>query len=1021
MSLLFLCQTVNGQSSSSSSSTPSLQPSIPASPQATAFQKVGEYTVNNASGTPDISIPLYELDHHGFKIPITLRYMPTPLKPGYNYDVTGHGWTLSLGSCVSRTIESWPDENFDFKLNVAPLDKTHYYVIDGNRVGEIIDQCDLGRDRFSVTLPDGGSFQFVITNDGKKISVITSDVAYDVKFERSDKKNIRSFTVTDNSGVQYLFDNIELCKKQTRQDFQEEIAWYLSRITIPNVSSPICFYYDKDMYQINGHGATEPMLIMRRLWTNPGDGHRLNLTFNKEDTWTNYQTKLLTSINFGSTQVELKYTDEDKTTDYNNLKYISIKDYQEEVQRISFNYRIHYPSGPVALLEDLVITGNQGSTDRLVYRFENHSARSITGTDHWGYGNHAGYNSGDNLKNIANLNLYTEYRDFSLSSTFDSKGLPFHSLPLAQYEIHLMQKAKLMSVIDDPDPRSPTPPEDHGILKTIYYPTGGKTEFVFENHRFVTATDANGDYIATKKKRRITEAGGFRIKSIVNYTADGHVSGTKEYKYGPTKRDVIEKGLNLPVEASMDMDEHIGYGEPVVDPTILTYTQIKSSDDLISIIPEMLICTKKGQNFDYSFYDHAGVYGHRGYQCSFSPLNFRSLVQGRDPVVYSEITEYHRQPGDVVASERTAGKTVREFQIYDDAGSVPDSVYNVPLRYQGNTLLVVGSIFKKDYLTRKTDYSYYYHNGKFLPNVVQEESYGYFCHHRTVTSYILDNNFDIGWYPYRGALYTFRIGYQCNDVSLGDYKLTHKTVIRDGIMTTENYKYGTSGLLEEQSSTGTRPHTTTYTYPLPSSSGIEATLWNRHMYSSVLGSHTQSSGSSTWDASGYKMEYNVFDNGQLQPSKLRRMLIVDGKARGYDDEVEVLSYSSNGNPTEVVDRSGMHTVYLWGYDDRYLIAEIKNANMSAVRAAMSSVSDDVSRLRTCSSLAGAEITTWTYKPLVGVTSQTNASGLTTYYDYDGLGRLKEIYFYEDNVVSSGNKRILNQYNYQTITRPYENN
>ena len=79
-------------------STPTAQasiPSAPTSPQAEAFKRLGEFTVNNSSGIPDISIPLFELDHCGYKIPITLRYIPTPIKPGYNYVVCGFGWTLS--------------------------------------------------------------------------------------------------------------------------------------------------------------------------------------------------------------------------------------------------------------------------------------------------------------------------------------------------------------------------------------------------------------------------------------------------------------------------------------------------------------------------------------------------------------------------------------------------------------------------------------------------------------------------------------------------------------------------------------------------------------------------------------------------------------------------------------------------------------------------------------------------------------------------------------------------------------
>ena len=54
-----------------------LLPQVATSSQAEAFQKVGDYTVNNSSGMPDISIPLYEIDHCGYKIPLMLRYIAT--------------------------------------------------------------------------------------------------------------------------------------------------------------------------------------------------------------------------------------------------------------------------------------------------------------------------------------------------------------------------------------------------------------------------------------------------------------------------------------------------------------------------------------------------------------------------------------------------------------------------------------------------------------------------------------------------------------------------------------------------------------------------------------------------------------------------------------------------------------------------------------------------------------------------------------------------------------------------------
>ena len=90
-------------------------------------------------------------------------------------------------------------------------------------------------------------------------------------------------------------------------------------------------------------------------------------------------------------------------------------------------------------------------------------------------------------------------------------------------------------------------------------------------------------------------------------------------------------------------------------------------------------------------------------------------------------------------------------------------------------------------------------------------------------------------------------------------------------------------------------------------------------------------------------------------------------------------------------------------------------NASGLAALDSPSSASLDNLRTSTQLTNCMITTWTYRPLVGVTSSTDSSGVSTYYDYDGLGRLKEIYQYEGNVVSPNNKQVIKQYTYHTST------
>ena len=49
-------------------------------------------------------------------------------------------------------------------------------------------------------------------------------------------------------------------------------------------------------------------------------------------------------------------------------------------------------------------------------------------------------------------------------------------------------------------------------------------------------------------------------------------------------------------------------------------------------------------------------------------------------------------------------------------------------------------------------------------------------------------------------------------------------------------------------------------------------------------------------------------------------------------------------------------------------------------------------------LTGAFVTTYTYAPLIGITSETDHNGKTIYYQYDSLNRLKLIRDKDNNII-----------------------
>lgn len=1000
--------------------TTTLLPKIATSPQAEAFQKVGDYTVNNSSGIPDISIPLYEIDHCGYKIPLKLRYIASPLRPSYNYDVTGHGWTLSSGYCITRSVNTMRDEANNFLLHSQVL-QSYYRDFETQ-----MDYFNFQNDQFHATLPDGSSFTFYMRRENNQLEyVISNRKQWKITCNVSGY-HIESFTVTDNTGVKYYFMKADCA---LGSQYYYNVAWYLTKIELTNSKTPILFEYNQYIKQTTVSGTTEPILVIERYKVNstPTGTQTSSLTSSIENpnTNTNYKMPLLTSITYGPTRISFSYQYSDYEKEFNYLDKMTVSDNNTAVKEFRFAYtKQQFHSYPLASLGRLVEKGTVTGTDSLVYAFTYTGVGNMQSTDHWGY---CRFN-GAGFSDIGNFNAYFESEDpyQGTAGMHYVTAVPDNPLSSIYYK-----KLKLFSSNVSEDPRQGSDAIWHNYLSSITYPTGGRTEFVFEPHRFVTATNAQGDYTAVKKNRQVIQGGGFRIKKISNYTADGVLADVRTYCYGPTFLEANGQHLNLPINANNNSLNHIGFGEPVVDPNIITYTNFRNSASNPFPINDMLL-GKRSYNF-YGAPESAFLIAFAGgitwhWECRFSPLFFRSLLRGRNAVVYPEITEYY---GDVTNFDATpfpiTGKTVYKYNIYNET---EDSVYTERIVYYGHVLDCKEDMGRRDWLTEKAVYRY---DGTF--HLQQKEKYTYqIIDQPPVYDYVFGNIYTPyaqgDYSPYttvRDVMYD-RVTY-----------LTYRNLIQktDSFFTTtgayanvESYEYDWNDLLSISSTRANWNKSTSYTYPSASASSMDTELRNRNMMATVLQQKTKVFSNNLIDVSGYKTDYCLYDVGVdslMLPSQLYR-LNASYSGSSFEEAEQVVSYTANGNPIEVIDRSGMHTTYLWSYNDRYLIAEIKNASASQVSSATSSVfgmsitalananSPNAAQLKNLHSYTGlgsAMVTTWTYNPLVGVASQTDPSGMSTYYDYDGLGRLKEVYRYENNIVSASNKRILNQYNYHT--------
>ncbi len=158
---------------------------------------------------------------------------------------------------------------------------------------------------------------------------------------------------------------------------------------------------------------------------------------------------------------------------------------------------------------------------------------------------------------------------------------------------------------------------------------------------------------------------------------------------------------------------------------------------------------------------------------------------------------------------------------------------------------------------------------------------------------------------------------------------------------------------------------------------------------------------------------------------VEKVQLKKGSATSLEDRLIYHDYDIYGNPLEVSKSDGTHIVYIWGYNEEYPIAKIENATYSQVESYVANLQtksnadndrtmeyngnegalrEDLDTLR--DALPNAMVSTYTYDPLVGVTSITDPRGYTMYYEYDAFNRLQQVKDQNGNILSE------NQYHYK---------
>ena len=150
--------------------------------------------------------------------------------------------------------------------------------------------------------------------------------------------------------------------------------------------------------------------------------------------------------------------------------------------------------------------------------------------------------------------------------------------------------------------------------------------------------------------------------------------------------------------------------------------------------------------------------------------------------------------------------------------------------------------------------------------------------------------------------------------------------------------------------------------------------------------------------SSLKTDYSLFNSIPLPAVASTK---TGPSAVNYDPRIQYLGYDSHGLVQGTAKVRGSKACYIYSYNGAFPVAQITNVDYSTVLAALggqtavdnfrdspspsdATVNSFLAPLRT---IADVQVTTFTYQPLVGMTSQTDPKGMTTYYGYDSFQRL----------------------------------
>ncbi len=967
--------------------------------------------VNFHTGIPSIDLPLFSMNtfDDNTNVSVALSYHPAGIAFTNAASDVGVGWSLIGGGVISRTLTYEPDEFLRDK-----------YI---NR----------GWDVNNIVFDDVYSYNFM--GYSGKFKIVYNQVSNTFVIEKLDINNIKitcemtpgtqkveSFILYDDVGVKYVFDikdrnNVTFSNRnwETLQPFNHytQEPPPTDMVTVSYISA----FHLKEVYDGNNVKIIDCQYSQH---IKPG-----NVGMGLQDKVSN-RMNIIESINFGKILLEYQYNSnlENTLNDPYHLNEIELRNFKNEfISKYRFNYEmftIKEDRRHLSKIEKLNQNGQIGEKYEFEYQDYINNTNPYYCNDELYYGiDQFGY------LNLTNPNFESGYEEYVTDGLF--------------YETFLERTSKEACL--------------YGVLKRIKYPTGGIREFEFESNTFQCSSSPSGvvninsacDYELVNTDNHVYTSILNTTYTTVNSTFEIplSVSGNtsqklfiKLYPYpyysqanNPPSEPLyasfrlVGNGIDKPLQITTatclgDFEELIpgnytiivnsienSSGQVIITKKDLTTQPLKefvygggvrikrisSYNSILSTTPEREI------NYEYNLFDNPNASSGELYDGYY-----RSFATGKataSQIAYKNVKVFDTQNN---------GFTRYTYESYTDS----------PFYFNSDSLGYFQNYFGyKNGILLKTEV--FNNNNDLLNEEVNQYEFTETGNSMYINS-MLDYNF--GWF-YAKPCWTKLISKTKKEFFYTGSNLPNI------VTTTTNLTYNNYNKKIDEESVYTNTNSflkTKYYYANNLNIQIMRDKWmigiplKTEKYRDYSIINSQEMTYKDWDVNDDNNQ-NTLNDIFFAPEFIKSSIGTNPlETKVAFKKVDI----TNGNPLEVQQESGISTSYIWGYNNTLPVAKLENiayANIptnlitdiqtltSSPTATESQILAALNALRTSTdvNMQKAMITTYTFKPLIGVTSVTDPKGDRITYIYDDFNRLKEVRDKNDNLLSE------NEYRYKT--------